>query len=100
MLFENIKIFSVTCFVLFLLPFEIWESILPHPVLTAFPRQQWLRQRASVQPYTYVACLVFRIAFFLVLNVNFKIACLVEIHTTLYYLHVKSCIQNINISRR
>jgi len=31
-LFENIKIFSVTCFVRFLFPFEIWEYILPHPV--------------------------------------------------------------------
>jgi len=31
-LFENMKLFSLTCFVLFLLPFKIWESILPHPV--------------------------------------------------------------------
>ena len=32
MLFENINLFSANCFVRFLLPFEIWESILPHPV--------------------------------------------------------------------
>ena len=31
-LFENIKLFSVTTFIRFLLPFEIWEFILPHPV--------------------------------------------------------------------
>jgi hypothetical protein len=31
-LFENIKLLSVTCFVRFLLPFEMWEYILPHPV--------------------------------------------------------------------
>jgi hypothetical protein len=27
-------------------------------ILTAFPRQQWLRERASVLLYTYIACLV------------------------------------------
>jgi hypothetical protein len=26
--------------------------------LIAFPRQQWLRERASVLRYTYIACLV------------------------------------------
>jgi hypothetical protein len=26
--------------------------------LTAFPPQQWLRERASVLSYTYIACLV------------------------------------------
>jgi len=28
-------------------------------ILVAFPRQQWLRERASVLRYTYIACLVF-----------------------------------------
>jgi hypothetical protein len=28
-------------------------------ILTAFPQQQWLRERASVLRYTYIACLVF-----------------------------------------
>jgi hypothetical protein len=27
-------------------------------ILTAFPLQQWLRERASVLRYTYIACLV------------------------------------------
>jgi hypothetical protein len=27
-------------------------------ILIAFPRQQWLRERASVLPYTYIACIV------------------------------------------
>jgi len=31
----NIKLFSVTCLVRFLLTFELWESILPHPVQIA-----------------------------------------------------------------
>ena len=32
-------------------------------ILLAFPRQQWLRERASVLRYTYIACLVlFRIS--------------------------------------
>jgi hypothetical protein len=29
-----------------------------HVILTAFPRQQLLRERASVLRYTYIACLV------------------------------------------
>ena len=27
-------------------------------ILIAFPRQQWLRERSSMLPYTYIACLV------------------------------------------
>jgi hypothetical protein len=27
-------------------------------ILTAYPRQQWLRERASVLSYRYIACLV------------------------------------------
>jgi hypothetical protein len=27
-------------------------------ILIAFPRQQWLRERASILRYTYVSCLV------------------------------------------
>ena len=27
-------------------------------ILTAFPRQQWLRERASLLHYMYIACLV------------------------------------------
>jgi hypothetical protein len=27
-------------------------------ILIAFPQQQWFRERASVLPYTYIACLV------------------------------------------
>jgi hypothetical protein len=30
-----------------------------YAILTAFPRQQWLRERASVLRYAYIACLVF-----------------------------------------
>ena len=30
-------------------------------ILTAFRRQQWLRERASILRYTYIACLVFSI---------------------------------------
>ena len=28
-------------------------------ILTAYPRQQWFRERASMLRYTYIACLVF-----------------------------------------
>jgi hypothetical protein len=28
-------------------------------ILIAFPRQQWLNERASVLRYTYIACLVY-----------------------------------------
>ena len=28
-------------------------------IIIAFPRQQWLRERASVPRYTYIACLVY-----------------------------------------
>jgi len=35
-LFENIKLFYVTSFIRFLLPFEILESILPHSVYDQF----------------------------------------------------------------
>ena len=28
-------------------------------ILIAFPQQQWLRERASVLRYTYIACLVY-----------------------------------------
>jgi hypothetical protein len=28
-------------------------------ILFAFPQQQWLRERASMIRYTYIACLVF-----------------------------------------
>jgi hypothetical protein len=28
-------------------------------IFIAFPRQQWLRERASILRYTYIACLVF-----------------------------------------
>jgi len=28
--------------------------------LVAFPRQQWLRERASMSPQTYIACLVIK----------------------------------------
>jgi hypothetical protein len=27
-------------------------------IITGFPQQQWLRERASVLGYTYIACLV------------------------------------------
>jgi len=27
-------------------------------MLIAFPQQQWLRERASMLPFTYIACLV------------------------------------------
>jgi hypothetical protein len=32
-------------------------------ILIVFPRKQWLRERASVLRYTYIACLVFILRF-------------------------------------
>ena len=39
-----------------------------HVTLIAFPRQQWLRERASVLRYTYIACLVHFVRIFKFLN--------------------------------
>jgi hypothetical protein len=45
------------------MPFVCWmtkatnihsEYVIP----IAFPRQKWLRERASILPYTYIACLI------------------------------------------
>ena len=38
-------------------------------LLIAFPQQQWLRERASVLRYTYIACLVY-LWFHMVLVIN------------------------------
>jgi hypothetical protein len=32
-------------------------------ILTAFPLHQWLRERASLLPYTYIACIVITLAY-------------------------------------
>jgi hypothetical protein len=50
------------------MPLVIWRIRIacwipkdPHTqyvILTAFPQQQWLHERASVLPYAYIACLV------------------------------------------
>ena len=37
---------------------EIPEGLMNNPVLIAFPRQQWLRERASMLRCTYIASLV------------------------------------------
>ena len=45
-------------------------------ILNAFPRQQWLRERASVLHYTYIACLVeLDVLFYITLH-----------YTTLHYI--------------
>ena len=38
------------------------DTHLEYVILLAFPLQQWLRERASVLRYTYLACLVWGIA--------------------------------------
>jgi hypothetical protein len=43
------------------------DTHLKYVILIAFPRQQWLRERASMLRYTHVACLVslrFPLAFY------------------------------------
>jgi hypothetical protein len=38
--------------------FACWMATATNTILTAFPRQHWLPERASVLRFTYIACLI------------------------------------------
>ena len=45
-------------------PYDSWirkatNTLTEYTLLTAFPLQQWLQERASVLHYTYIACVVY-----------------------------------------
>ena len=41
-----------------MLDYKVTNTPSEYVILIAFPRQQWLHERASLLPYTYTACLV------------------------------------------
>jgi hypothetical protein len=48
------------------------DTHLEYVILIAFPRQQWLRERASMLRFTYIACRVWARTVFLQLRRNFR----------------------------
>ena len=50
---DNIRRMRVACWIT-----NATDTHSEYVILTAFPRQQWLRKRSSVLRYTHIACLV------------------------------------------
>jgi hypothetical protein len=43
-------------------------NTLEYVILTAFPRQEWLRERASMLRYTYITCLFYILSLLLMIQ--------------------------------